>query len=68
MREKKGESTTRFEKVITITKAAEILGVSRSTMIKYMSVDTIISPSDWFRLPGGHIRIKESAILKLMKQ
>lgn len=49
---------------------AERLGVTRQTVMKWLSVDepeyAIIPPHLWFRLPSGHIRILETAI-KIIK-
>jgi len=53
----------------SVVKAAAILGVSRQTIYKYLSIDepeyAIIPPDAWFRLPSGYIRIREWILIKL---
>ena len=53
-----------IEKFYTIDEVAEILKVNRRTVLKWIEAE-VIPPGGYFRLPSGHIRIRESAILKL---
>jgi len=52
-------------------KTAELLGVSKQTIFKYLSLeapeDAVIPPDAYFRLPSGHIRIKAWAIIELQE-
>lgn len=55
----------------SVTEVAEIFSVHRDTVIKWLSIDdddieAVIPPEAWFKLPNGHIRIKEWIIQKLM--
>jgi len=60
----------RRAKVFTVSEVAELLAVSRSTVFRYLAIDepdlAVIDPGDWFKLPGGSIRIRARAIEKLM--
>ncbi len=47
---------------LTTGQAAELLGVSRSTIVRYIEAGTL----DARRLPGGHWRIHRSAAEKLL--
>jgi len=62
----------KVEMTYRISEVAEMLSVTHQTVFKWLSIDepedAIIPPSAWFRLPGGHIRIFESAVLQLQKQ
>lgn len=68
---KKPTSRTKLEKVYSISEVAEILSVHRQTIMKWLSFDSpedaIIPPKKWFKLPNGHIRIRESIIIELLK-
>jgi hypothetical protein len=48
---------------------AEILSVTKKTIYKWLSLDepedAVIPPAAWYKLPNGHIRIKEWIVLKL---
>jgi len=56
----------------TITEVAEIFEVTRQTVYKWLISDdlgeAIISPTLWYKLPGGHIRVAKIAITKLKEQ
>lgn len=58
------------ERTYRVSEVAEMLSVTRHTVSKWLSVNdpeyAVIPRSSWFRLPSGHIRIKESGILMLM--
>ena len=58
-----------MEKVYSISEVAELLSVSRQTVCKWLSLDesekALSPPSGWFKLPSGHIRIREWIVLKL---
>jgi len=53
----------------TVTEAAAVLGVDRRTIRKYMALDpedeAPILFDEWYRLPGGHIRIHVEAVERL---
>jgi len=57
------------ERSYSVTDVAEFFGVSRQTVYAWLSLDepglAIIPTDAWFRLPSGHVRIRESAIIKL---
>ena len=65
-----GKIGQEIEEAYKVSEVAEIFSVSRHTIFKWLSIrepeGTVIPRSSWFRLPSGHIRIRESAILKLM--
>ena len=48
---------------MTTGQAAELLGVSRSTVVRYIEAGTL----DARRLPGGHWRIRRSEAEKLLR-
>ncbi len=48
---------------MTTGEAAELLGVSRSTVVRYIEAGTL----DARRLPGGHWRIRRSEAEKLLR-
>jgi len=57
--------------LLTVREASEILSLSPRTVKKRLYPQdlehgAVIEPVDWFRLPGGQIRIRERAILKIM--
>jgi len=52
----------RLERHYSIGKAAEILGVSKRTLYNWIRQDKI----EYVRLPNGHYRIPQSAILKML--
>jgi len=47
---------------LTTGQAAELLGVSRSTVVRYIEAGTL----DARRLPGGHWRIRRSEAERLL--
>jgi hypothetical protein len=54
----------------SVTETAEIFGVDRQTIYKWVSADmpeySIFDRGEWFKLPiSGQIRIKRKAILKI---
>ena len=55
---------------MTVTQAALALGVDRKTVRKYLALDPEeggpIGYDEWYRLPGGHIRIRAEAVERLM--
>jgi len=59
------------EKAYSITQVAEMLAVSRRTIFKWLSIDepeyAVIPPDAWFRLPSGHIRIREWVVIKIKR-
>ncbi|MBN1105799.1 MAG: hypothetical protein JXL84_20485 [Deltaproteobacteria bacterium] len=61
---------TEPELVYSVTQAAAYIGVTRNTIFKYLSIDepegAVIPAHAWYRLPSGHIRIREW-ILKELK-
>ena len=48
---------------LTTGQAAELLGVSRSTVVRYIEAGTLNAR----RLPGGHWRIRRSEAEKLLR-
>ena len=58
-----------IERSYSVAEVAEKLKVTRQTIYKYLSLDepkyAQIPVSGWYRLPGGHLRIKESALKEL---
>jgi Mn-dependent DtxR family transcriptional regulator len=56
--------------LLTINELAKKLSVSPRTVFKYLSIKNpegaVISKKDWYRLPGGDIRIKKSVAKKLL--
>ncbi len=48
---------------LTTGQAAELLGVSRSTVVRYIEAGTL----DARRLPGGHWRIRRADAEKLLR-
>lgn len=71
--EKKGGNgkapPVKLEKSYSVSDAARIMGVSRQTVFKWLSVDdpenAVIPPAAWWRTAGGYIMIKESILMKL---
>lgn len=61
-----------MEKAYSISQVAEIFSVSRTTIYKWLSLDepesAVIPPQAWFKLPNGHIRIREWAVLELQRE
>ena len=59
----------KVEKVYSISEVAQLFSVSRTTVFKWLSLDepndAVIPPEAWFKLPRGHIRIREWIILQL---
>jgi len=52
------------ERVYSVTQVARMLNVSRNTVYKYL--DSAIIPAEgWFKLPGGGIRIREAAVMRI---
>ena len=60
----------RVEQVYTVAFVAEKLAVDKSTVFKWLSHEDgdggVIPPEAWFKLPNGHIRIREWIVLKLL--
>ena len=48
---------------LTTGQAAELLGVSRSTVVRYIEAGTLVAR----RLPGGHWRVRRSEAEKLLR-
>ncbi len=48
---------------MTTGQAATLLGISRSTVVRYIEAGTL----DARRLPGGHWRVPRSAVEKLLR-
>ena len=63
---------TRIEKSYSVSEVAEIMSVDRRTVFKWLSIsepdDAVIPPNMWFKLPSGHIRILERAVLDLQNE
>lgn len=59
-----------LERVYSVAQVAESLAVTKQTVMKWISIDepeyAVIPPDKWFKLPNGHIRIKESIVLQLL--
>jgi len=60
------------ERVYTVSQTAQMFAVDKRVVMKWLELDDggkgVIPPRGWFRLPkSGHIRIRESAIMKLQK-
>lgn len=55
--------------LLTTNEMARIFSVSQRTVYKWLSIKNpegaVISKEDWYRLPGGGIRIKKSVVKKL---
>lgn len=65
-------STDDHRQVLTVSQAAEMLGVDKQTIRrKYLALDPEDNapiPFDaWYRLPGGHIRIYKYIIIEIQK-
>ncbi len=70
---RKPERLPYFERSYTINDVAEICKVTRQTVYKWLTVESVIPQSGWWRLPNGdkragQIRIKESTIKKLVEK
>ena len=63
------KETLPMSKAYSITEVAKLLSVSRRTIFKWLAIDepedAVIPPEAWFRLPSGHIRIREWVVIKL---
>lgn len=58
------EKNPKLRTSLTVAEASGLLSIDRQTVYKY--IDTEVIPDDgWFKLPGGHIRIFEWAILNI---
>jgi len=61
-----------IEKVYSVAQVAELLSVTKQTVYKFLSLDepelATIDPVHWFKLPNGHIRIRQKAVLKLLEE
>jgi excisionase family DNA binding protein len=61
-----------FENSFSISQVARILAVDSRTVRKWLAVEdsrgAAIPRSGWYRLPGGQIRIKRSAVKKLQSE
>ena len=59
----------KLEKSYSVSDTARIMGVSRQTVFKWLSIaepeGAVIPPAAWWRTPGGHIRIREWVLIKL---
>lgn len=70
--EKPKPARVRRREAYTVTEAARILGVDRRTIRKYLALDPEdegpIGFEEWYRLPGGHIRIRAEAVERIMKE
>lgn len=59
------------QKSYSVTEVASLLGISRQTVFKWLSLDepetAIIPAQAWYRLPSGHIRIREWIVIKLQQ-
>lgn len=68
----KEEKPQKLEKSYSVSEAARIMGVSRQTVFKWLSVNepegAVIPPSAWWRTPAGYIMIKEWILLKLQNE
>jgi hypothetical protein len=57
--------------LLTINELAKKISVTPRTVFKYLSIKNpegaVISKNDWYRLPGGDIRIKKGVVKKLLK-
>lgn len=57
------------EELYTVQEMAKVMKVHERTIKRWLGVDdpslAVISANDWFKLPGGRIRIFERALLKL---
>ncbi len=51
----------------TVAEIAEIFKVNANTVRKWLHAGEVAA-ENWIRLPGGHIRIREEAIWKLMNE
>lgn len=65
------EKRKEIEKAYSLAEVAAILHVDKRTLFKWMMYDddpeeAVIPPSEWFKLPNGHIRIRERIVLKLL--
>jgi len=63
----------RTEVTYSVSETAEIFSVHKQTVMKWLQTDedgaAVITSGAWFRMPvSGHIRIRESAILKLQEK
>jgi hypothetical protein len=56
----------------TVAEVAEILHVTKSTVMTWLDYDegdpasAVIHPDLWFKLPNGHIRIRQAAVDQLL--
>jgi hypothetical protein len=69
---RKATKESKVKKCYSIKEVGKILSVSRQTIYKWLSLDepedAIIPPEAWFRLPSGHIRIREWVVLKIQNR
>lgn len=56
-------SDSNWSGIFTVSEVMKRLEVTRQTVYKWL--DTVIPHDEWFRLPGGHIRIEGSALKKI---
>jgi len=56
----------------TVGEVCSILSVHPKTVLKWLSpgdpTKALVDPSDWFRLPGGAIRVQREAVLKITRE
>ena len=61
--------STKTDELYTVQEIAKLLKVHDKTIKRWLGLDApelaVISADDWFKLPGGRIRIFERALLKL---
>lgn len=56
----------------TVAEVAEILHVTKPTVMAWLEYDegdpqsAVINPGLWFKLPNGHIRIRQAAVDQLL--
>ena len=61
----------KIERSYSVSEVAELCGTSRQTVFKWLSIDepegAVIPVVAWYRLPSGHIRIREWVVVQLQK-
>jgi len=67
-----GQAPEQMERPYSVSEVAELLGVTRQTVYKWLSVDNpddaVIPPAAWFRLPSGYIRIRKWAVESMVNE
>ena len=62
----------RIEKVYSVAEVARLFSIDKKTVFKWMAFEAedqgeaVIPAEAWFKLPNGHIRIREWIVLKLL--